>query len=69
MVGGTDDSGGGASVLGLDRGGSELLGRTAPCFEVADGGGFGLRWGVCGRGGHCGSGRVDKDGFRELGIE
>lgn len=44
-------------------------GRTAPCFEVADGGGFGLRWGVCGRGGHCGSGRVDQDGFRELGIE
>jgi len=46
------------------------VGRTAPCLEVGYGGGFGLGWGVCGRGGHCGSGRVDDDdGFRELGMK
>ncbi len=46
------------------------MGRTAPCLEVGYGGGFGLGWGVCGRGGHCGSGRVDDDdGFRELGMK
>ena len=32
MVGGTDDSGCGALVLGLDRGGSELLGAYRPRF-------------------------------------
>lgn len=36
--------------------------RTAPGLEVTDGGGFGLRWGGCGRGGHCGSGLLDGDG-------